>query len=221
MITYDELEEQYFILTQKVKDLERKNNELELRLIEMETENEIMKRGARTAEDRREVVAKALTEETLKVVNLNVLLDEQKQKVKEAQGLAEVSRFQVERIKENSIIQLLDNAEKVQTKFHPNEDMLMRHSVHRPMERMAFDQPRDHIILRAVDTMSYASVMDPLSFMPSMHVFTNFDGKTIRYAQKSILEEGPEDFAVVIKQMTRDLAEHLCKAYIDKRGGWV
>jgi hypothetical protein len=217
-MTYDELEEQYYILLQRNKELEQKNNSLELQVIELETQAVVSENMISSAEDRAKTFSGMYASETLKVTQLNIVLDDTKNKLEDWKEKARNAEYDIVCLKENIIDSSLEHPYDTQEKMYPGHEP--RFSVHRPMEQC---EPinRTNIVLSAVDTMGFSRHIDPNTYQDAFHVYADLGGKIVRYSGSTLLHLDKYDFASSVTQMTDALKYSIAKEYFDKYHGYT
>lgn len=205
-MTYDELEEQYFIVSQRNSDLERELNSLMLRNTELESTNIILETGLDRASRTTENLANDLQEEVLKVVNLKVRIETLEDNAK-----YDKSTFVRSAVENDSqILQVYANM------LDKNPTNLPRNSIHLPMEEFNVPREQTSIILRAVDTFGVYQQHDPRNMDREWHAYAKMGDKVVRYATREsmINLNRREDFAVTLNQMVEGLKESIIDEYI-------
>jgi hypothetical protein len=204
-MNYDQLEEQFFILQQKNKDLEKQNNSLSFRNTELEATNITFENDITRLSNQLEYATNDLTDEKMKVINLKVQLD--------------LSREKLERFEDTYRMETagLSPAQKQQRrnekdfKFSPN---LPNFSVHNPMERYAVRDNTSTVLLQVSDTFGFAEEMDAQLFAKRFHVYAESGSRVLRYSNDTMYNlHREEDFDTVLDQMTSALKQSVQNEY--------
>ena len=216
-MSYDELEEKYYILTQRVADLDRKKTSLEARNNELEAQNIVLENSVSKAEAREASMSKAFQEEALKTINLKVRLDALEKERDELKEIANrpVSEYRVQMVESamrndpvilQSYLNWKDQASLVQ---------MPRFSIHTPMELVNAPHKTTNIVLTQTDIMGFMREFDPLYGRYQMHAYAKFGDQVVRYSTQDSLFDmvRREDFAVGLQQMTRGLQELIIDEY--------
>lgn len=205
-MTYDELEEQYYIVSQRNSDLEREINSLVLRNTELESTNIILETSLDRASRTTENMANDLQEEVLKVVNLKVQIESLEEKSK--LNKSDLVRSAVE--KDSQILQVYANM------LDKNPTNLPRNSIHLPMQEFNVPREQTSLILRATDTFGVYQQHDPRNMDREWHAYAKMGDRVVRYAtRESMLNlNRREDFAVTLNQMVDGLKEGIIDEYI-------
>ena len=218
-MSYDELEEQYFLLSQKVKELERIETSLTVRNTELEAENIILENESKKATLKADAMAKAYQDETFKTINLKVKLEsiEQEKKDLEYKLNHEYDDAKVKLVRSavmNDPIILQQYANLRDQDVLPT---LPRYSIHRPMTEL--DNLRSHtstIALHATDTFGFMrEAPSSYNFEYLLHAYAKMGDRVVRYStSESILGmKRREDFAVTLQQLTHGLQEAIIDEY--------
>lgn len=216
-MNYDQLEEQYYILTQRNSELDKEINSLSLSNTALESSmikasDEIKKTKAKN-----ESLAEQLTEQSLKVVNLQVQLDSAKIKIVELESNPkdEFLQSNIEALrsavrKDSEILQRYRNLSDL-----PQVDA-QEYSIQAPMPMIAMPYDRKQIVLSVSDVFtSMQGISNDPYHRKEWHAMAKLGDKVCRYSTNtSMLDlERREDFAVVLNQMTEGLREVIIEQY--------
>lgn len=207
---YDELEEQYYILSQKVKDLELENNQLQNRNTELEATNIVLENKLSREETKNEQLADSVQEESLKAINLKVRIEHLDEEIRKHRDLQTRGFF---------------GGDSVEAQAQRNQQSsggrtLPKYSIHQPMEPFTFQSGAPtNIVLGVSDVFGFRQEINPHEFGKSFHAYAKMDDKVVRYSQRSMLDLGrPEDFGVVLNQMTDGLKEVIINEWSKSNG---
>jgi len=203
MLTYDELEEQYFILKERVRILEAENNSLALRNLELETEAVDIERQLSKIDKQNDCLVKDYQEKVLEAISMKVILEEKDKRIREA-----------EQERESMIIHA-DNPKQIQAASNLK---IPRHSINLPMEQVPYDARRSSIILHEVDRFHFYKDTSAATMEPQYHVMAKSDHAIFRYASQSLLFlDRTEDFAVVVDQILDGLKYQIVEHYFKNK----
>lgn len=208
-MSYDELEKQYFIVSQRNVEIEREINSLMLRNTELESTNIISEAALDRASTITENMAHDLQEEVLKVVNLKVQLEtmERKYLVLEHKANHPNSFMDVSQLNAETLQSQANNLQRI----HPRP-----HSIHLPMKEFNVPRQQSNIILGMTDEFGMHQSNDARMATRQWHAYAKLGDKIFRYStQESMLSlRRSEDFGVVLNQMTEGLKETIIEAYV-------
>jgi hypothetical protein len=205
-MTYDELEEQYYVLSQRVATLEKENNSLILRNTELEGTNIVLENNLEKKIQSNEYLADQYQEEALKTINLKVQLESFERK------------FDSEIQRQRQQLRLADpyeaQAQANRRDFRHLQE-LPKFSVHAPMEQYAAIHGETNILHRVSDTFGFSNEFNANEFGKQFHTMAKIGDRVYRYsAQRSMLElQREEDFSVVLNQMTEGLKHIIIDEY--------
>lgn len=197
---YDQLEEQYYILSQKVKDLDKENNALQQRNADLEGQNIILENKLAREEKKNEHLVESVQEESLKTINLKARIEK----------LDDDLRYAQQETKFNKYSFFDDDLVAQQTKRNNQQffgAQLPKHSIHQPMDSLSYPHAPTSVVLQATDIFGFYQEMDPRQYSKLFHVYAKLGSdKVARYSQSTMLDlQRPEDFGVVLNQMTDGL----------------
>lgn len=211
---YDQLEEQYYILSQKVKDLDKENNALQLRNTQLEGENIVLENKLAREEKKNEHLADTVQEETLKNINLKARIEKLDDDLRQAQ---QDSKYNKSSFFDDDLV--AQQAQRNKQQLFGSQ--LPKHSIHQPMESLSFSHKPTSVVLPVVDVFGFSQEMDPNHYSKSFHVYAKLGtDKVARYSQSTMLDLWrPEDFGVVLNQMTDGLKEVIIDEWIKSNRG--
>lgn len=208
-LTYDQLEEQYYVLKERVRVLEAENNSLVLRNTELETESLDIERQTSRLTRQNERLVKDYQEKVFELMHVKVISDEKQQRLEDAL-----------RIKDEVIL-TAKNPRDLQALENTRPD-LPRFSIHLPMEERALNVSDDRIVLNVTDSFKYQLNQSPIDFSKKYHVMAKCNGSVFRYSSESLLSlERPVDFGVVLEQMVDGLKSQIVNQYFDQRRSMI
>jgi hypothetical protein len=218
-MSYDELEEQYFLLSQKVKELERIETSLTVRNTELEAENIILENTAKKADLKAEAMSKAYQDETYKTINLKVKIESLE---KEKAELDHKLNHEYDDAKLR-LVQSAVHSDPIILQQYANlrdKDVLPtlpQYSIHRPMREVdSLRANTSNIILHATDTFGFMrEAPSSYNFEYLLHAYAKLGDRVIRYStSESILGmKRREDFAVTLQQLTHGLQDAIINEY--------
>jgi len=217
-MSYDELEEQYFLLSQRVVELERVETSLRVRNTELEAENIILENDTKKAELKAEAMAKAYQDETFKTINLKVKID----KLEDTnRNLEHKVKYEYDESKLALVRSAIHNDPIILQQYANLRDIdsftgLPQYSIHRPMNLVDVPSRTHTIALHATDRFGFMrEAANSYNFDPVLHAYAKLDDQVIRYStSESILGmKRREDFAVTLKQLTQGLQEAIINEY--------
>jgi hypothetical protein len=217
-MTYDELEEQFYILSQRNADLERELNSLTLRNITLEGQNIVLENEMQVELKKNEAFSKSLQEECLKTINVKVQLEsEQKRsanledqiKLSGLEGNRELVHSALER--DSIILQQAANG-----RDFSNLARIPKYSVHAPMQEVELHREQTSIILHGRDIFGVEQFIDAKTYDKQWHAYAKLGTKVVRYStQQSMFDlHRREDFAVVLNQLTDGLRDAIIEEYV-------
>lgn len=216
-MNYDELEEKYYILTQRVADLERSNTSLTARNNDLEAQNIVLENSMVREEAKTQSLAKAFQDETYKSINLKVRLEtveKERDKWMEKANSPEheENASLVRRALMNDPFELQRYANWRDQAVLP---VLPGYSVHLPMGMVDVSSASKSIVLHATDHMGFSRDWSPMDGTYHFHAMAKMGDRVVRYSTQSSMFDlmRREDFAVALHQMTQGLQEQIIHEY--------
>lgn len=209
MIEYDELEEAHFSLKQEYKDLEKTNNKLARKLEEKEQEILQLLKQLEHEKQFKKIYSDLQQEEHLAKVNLEIRNNELNDKIKDLEKANEGLRFS----EYNNL-----NLNPISAQANRNiKEIIPRYSTLLPMEILELQKDQNTIMLTVQDRFSFAKLFDPADYVEKYHVMGVLGSDIVRFSKSPAFVERPEDFAVIIKQMTDELRNRIYKKYVEEK----